>query len=274
MRVVLPGCVWLAVLNAAELDRNLVNQEALRHYRDLVRMDPSSAPGFEAPAVEYLERTLEAEGIAVKVFARHPKRPNLVARLQGTGAKKPALIMAHPDTVGVQPGKWSHAPFSADLKGGFVYGRGSVDDKDNATAALVTMLLLSGSGRDPCPAVPCATSLIEYGSVSVRVAPGEDIPAFVAGMKKVAHQPGVDFVLPRIFHRIPAPPSGIATGATDRVVLQAKGVNCYGIGPAVNEEDARLGFATHSDQERLRESEFYRFTRFNRATVGSIAGRN
>ena len=66
----------------------------------------------------------------------------------------------------------------------------------------------------------------------------------------------------------------MATGASDKVFLQAKGVNCYGIGPLVDEEDAQLGFAAHSDQERLREKEIYRFTQFNWEVIRSIAGKN
>src|SRR6478752_3800712 len=96
---------------AAEPDWNQVNAETMRHYRALIGMDTSGPPNFEAPAVEYLRKVLEAEGIPVQVFAKDPKRPNLVARIKGTGAKKPILIMAHTDVVGVQPEKWSHPPF-------------------------------------------------------------------------------------------------------------------------------------------------------------------
>jgi acetylornithine deacetylase/succinyl-diaminopimelate desuccinylase-like protein len=50
--------------------------------------------------------------------------------------------MGHTDVVNVDPSKWSHPPFSATRDGGYVYGRGTIDDKDNVTAALMTMLLL------------------------------------------------------------------------------------------------------------------------------------
>jgi acetylornithine deacetylase/succinyl-diaminopimelate desuccinylase-like protein len=51
--------------------------------------------------------------------------------------------MGHTDTVNVDPKKWKHGgPFSAHREGGWVYGRGTVDDKDNVAAALMTMLLL------------------------------------------------------------------------------------------------------------------------------------
>ena len=68
--------------------------------------------------------------------------PNLVARLKGNGKKRPLLIMGHSDVVTIDEAKWKIPPFSATRDGGYVYGRGTVDDKDNLTAALMTMLLL------------------------------------------------------------------------------------------------------------------------------------
>src|SRR3954471_2226853 len=72
-----------------------VDEESMRHFQTLVRMDTSDPPGNEVPAVEYLKRVLEAEGIEYKVLAVDPKRPNLIARLRGNGSKKPLLMMGH-----------------------------------------------------------------------------------------------------------------------------------------------------------------------------------
>jgi hypothetical protein len=65
----------------------------------------------------------------------------------------------------------------------------------------------------------------------------------------------------------------MSTGASDKVYLQAKGVNSYGIGPLMDEEDGPLGFGAHADQERLREKEIYRFTRFNWEVIQEIASK-
>ena len=76
------------------------------------------------------------------IVGSDPKRPNLIARLKGNGKKKPLLIMGHSDTVTTDEKKWTHPPLSATRDGGYVYGRGTIDDKDNLTGALMTMLLL------------------------------------------------------------------------------------------------------------------------------------
>src|SRR4051812_20006524 len=76
--------------------------EILRHFRALIQIDTTNPPGNESKAVEYLKKVLEDEGIATQTFALDSNRANLVARLKGNGSKKPLLIMAHTDTVGVQ----------------------------------------------------------------------------------------------------------------------------------------------------------------------------
>ncbi|MBL8235453.1 MAG: M20/M25/M40 family metallo-hydrolase, partial [Bryobacterales bacterium] len=66
----------------------------------------------------------------------------IVARVKGNGSKKPLLIVGHTDTVNIDPKKWAHGPFSAHREGGYIYGRGTVDDKDNLTAALMSIILV------------------------------------------------------------------------------------------------------------------------------------
>src|SRR5439155_20919164 len=73
-------------------------------------------------------------------------RANLVARIRGNGKKRPILILAHTDVVGVQREKWAVDPFGSVLKDGYIWGRGAVDDKDSLAANLMVMLLLKRSG--------------------------------------------------------------------------------------------------------------------------------
>ena len=65
----------------------------------------------------------------------------------------------------------------------------------------------------------------------------------------------------------------MSTGATDMAPLRARGVQCFGIGAAIDMEDGPKGFGMHSDQERLLESELYRFVRYNYEVVVELARR-
>jgi acetylornithine deacetylase/succinyl-diaminopimelate desuccinylase-like protein len=142
------ACVAAALLaasfqaKAAEPDWKTVDQETLKHFQDLVRIPTTDPPGNEQGTADYLVATLKAAGIDVKTYEMVPHRPNVVARLKGSGKKKPILIMGHQDTVSVDESKWKFPPFSAERDQGWIYGRGTLDDKDNVTAFLMTMLLL------------------------------------------------------------------------------------------------------------------------------------
>ena len=120
--------------------------EILRHYRGLIQIDTSNPPGNETKAAEYLKKIFDAEGIPTQVFALDPARANLVARIRGNGTKRPILILGHTDVVGVQREKWPVDPFGAIQKDGYVWGRGTADDKDIVASNLMVMLLLKRSG--------------------------------------------------------------------------------------------------------------------------------
>ena len=85
------------------------------------------------------------------LVAKEPAHPNLIARIKGDGSKKSLLIMGQRDTVKVDLSKWSFPPFSATRNGGFVYGRGTLDDKSNLYAAMMTTVLLEAHQREARP---------------------------------------------------------------------------------------------------------------------------
>src|SRR6266852_2036985 len=116
--------------------------EALHFLTELVKIDTSNPPGNEVKAAEYIKGVLAAEGIPAQVYESVPGRGNLVARLKGNGKKKPLLLMGHLDVVGVERDKWTVDPFAAIQKDGYLYGRGSIDDKSMDAANLEVFLLL------------------------------------------------------------------------------------------------------------------------------------
>jgi acetylornithine deacetylase/succinyl-diaminopimelate desuccinylase-like protein len=140
--VAMAASALLAAQAPAQPDWAALEAETMQHFQALLRLDTSSPPGNEQLATGYLTQVLQKEGISVEIFALDPSRPNLVARLKGNGTRRPLLLMGHTDVVNVDPKKWTHPPFDATRDGGYVYGRGTVDDKDNLTAALMVMLTL------------------------------------------------------------------------------------------------------------------------------------
>ncbi|HXV59054.1 MAG TPA: M20/M25/M40 family metallo-hydrolase, partial [Vicinamibacteria bacterium] len=132
-------------------------------------------------------------------------------------------------------------------------------------------------------------------TVDTRALPDEDIQAFLEEIRKVVDDPAVEVSLgqrdtrpkgqePRLdsdafvaieaavtkhYDAITLP--SMSTGATDMAYLRAKGMQCYGVGPAIDVEDGPKGFGAHSDQERILESELYRFVRFHWDIVMDLA---
>ena len=139
-------CLALAAAASAQerypVDWRKLEPEILERFTELLRIDTSNPPGNETKAANAIKAVLEREGIATRTFALDPTRANLVARLKGSGAKRPILLMGHTDVVGVQREKWSVDPFAAVPKDGVIYARGSRDDKPHVVAGMMILLLL------------------------------------------------------------------------------------------------------------------------------------
>jgi acetylornithine deacetylase/succinyl-diaminopimelate desuccinylase-like protein len=131
-----------AAAQVPSVDWEKQKAEILKVHRSLIQIDTSNPPGNETKAAEYLKKIFDAEGIPAQIFALDPARANVVARLKGNGSKRPILILGHTDVVGVQREKWPVDPFAAVLKDGYIWGRGSNDDKDKVASNVMTMLLL------------------------------------------------------------------------------------------------------------------------------------
>ena len=137
--------IAVTALNA-QTDWKKVDAETFEYFTKLVKIDTSNPPGNETAAAKYLQQILEKEGIPTNLVGDDPNRLSLIARLKGNGSKKPILIMGHTDVVGVQREKWAEDPFGAKLIDGYIWGRGTIDDKDLVVGGLMTMLLLKRSG--------------------------------------------------------------------------------------------------------------------------------
>jgi acetylornithine deacetylase/succinyl-diaminopimelate desuccinylase-like protein len=140
------AAAWGACAQGPPIDWKAQQAETLARFRALVQIDSSSPAGNETKVVDYLKGALAEAGIPAQVFAQDPARANLVARIPGNGKKRPVLLLAHTDVVAVQREKWPMDPFAAIVKDGYVWGRGTTDDKDKLVSNLMLMLLMKRSG--------------------------------------------------------------------------------------------------------------------------------
>ena len=163
------GAAPPATAEPGTVDWAAIETETMQHFQALLRFNTSDPPGREIEAANYVSDVLKREGIEVETFALEPNRPNVVARIKGSGSKRPLLLMGHLDVVNVDSTKWTFPPFSATRDGGYVYGRGAVDDKDNVAAGMMMMLMLKRQNAQLDRDVVFLAESGEEGSVRVGI---------------------------------------------------------------------------------------------------------
>jgi acetylornithine deacetylase/succinyl-diaminopimelate desuccinylase-like protein len=121
-------------------------------YKELVEINTVTATGDTARAAEAVAARLRAAGFDgpdVQVFSPAPRKGNLVARLRGTGARKPILLLAHLDVVAARREDWSVDPFKLIERDGYYYGRGTGDDKFMVAAFVANLIRYKQEGYRP-----------------------------------------------------------------------------------------------------------------------------
>jgi acetylornithine deacetylase/succinyl-diaminopimelate desuccinylase-like protein len=104
--------------------------EVARLLADVIRIDTSNPPGNEGRLAEFLKARFAPLGFEIDIVpTAQPGKSHFIARLRGDGSKRPVLIAAHADVVGVEREKWSVDPFGGVVKDGHVWGRGAIDFK-------------------------------------------------------------------------------------------------------------------------------------------------
>ena len=125
-----------------------LRDEAVGLLRKLIRLDTVNPPGNETRAAELLRDYLAESGVACELYAKVPERANLVARIPGRGGPRLALL-SHTDTVLADPAEWEVDPWSGELRGDEVWGRGALDMKGQVAATAVAVASLAREGFEP-----------------------------------------------------------------------------------------------------------------------------
>ncbi len=121
-------------------------------FEELIEINTTDSVGDNTKAAEAMARRLRDAGFPeedVRVLAPHPRKGNLVARLRGSGARQPILLLAHIDVVEALPSDWSFDPFTFLEEEGFFYGRGTSDDKAMAAIWIANLIRMKREGYRP-----------------------------------------------------------------------------------------------------------------------------
>lgn len=149
------GVVLLTVAGWAENLPPLDAQRLARGiFQELIEINTTDSVGAPTAAAEAVAARLKAAGfadgdISLLIPPSAPKRGNLVARWRGSGESRPLLLLAHLDVVEARPEDWSVAPFQFLERDGYFYGRGTSDDKAQASIWISTLIRLKQEGFRP-----------------------------------------------------------------------------------------------------------------------------
>lgn len=152
--------------------------------RDLLRFDTSNPPGNERPCIEMIGGLLRDGGIEPVIVSRVADRPNLVARLPGSGDSPPLLLHGHVDVVPANPSEWKHPPFAGELVNGEVWGRGTLDMKGGVAMFVIAFLRAAAEKLNPAGDVILALSSDEEaGSDAGAACLVEEHPELFEGVR-------------------------------------------------------------------------------------------
>ena len=214
-------------------DTTALAKEAEGWLADLIRIDTTNPPGNEQAAAKYIAAILTKEGINSEFLDLAPGRSALVARLRSAAMPDPSralLLVAHMDVVGVDKSKWTVDPFAATIKDGYMYGRGSIDDKGMLAANLAAFIALKRSNaRVNRDVIFLATADEEQGGeASIRVLIAKYWDKFAAGFalneggRVILKNGKVEYVAVQASEKVPVDVAVIARGPSGHASVPTK----------------------------------------------------
>ena len=151
VRLLIAASAIILTIAAGKADELTPSQQAFRQiYQELVEINTTDSVGDTVKAAEAMAAHLRAAGITdVQVISTAPRKGNLVARLPGTGARRPILLTAHIDVVEAKREDWDTDPFKLHEKDGVFQARGAIDDKAMAAAFVANLIQYKQEGLRP-----------------------------------------------------------------------------------------------------------------------------
>src|SRR6266436_6965483 len=118
-------------------------------FKQLVEINTTDSVGNTTVAAEAMAKRLRDAGFPaedVVVLGPNQRKGNMVARLHGTGAHKPVLLISHLDVVEAKRSDWTTDPFQFVEKDGYYYGRGTQDIKGGDAILMATLIRMKREG--------------------------------------------------------------------------------------------------------------------------------
>ena len=164
--------IWVLVASSAlAADHRALAKDI---FRELIEINTTHSVGDSVQAAQAMAARLLAAGLPaadVVVIEQAPRKGNLVARLRSPApTKKPILFLAHIDVVEADPADWNLPPFEFIEQDGYFYGRGTLDDKDEAAIAVANLIKLHQEGYVPNRDIIIALTADEEGGTHNGVA--------------------------------------------------------------------------------------------------------
>jgi acetylornithine deacetylase/succinyl-diaminopimelate desuccinylase-like protein len=131
---------------------NAEQQRFYKIYKELVEINTTHSVGNNTEAARAMQQHLLDAGFKpdeLQIFEPFPRKGNLVARVKGSGAKKPMLLLAHIDVVEAKREDWKSDPFKLKEDDGYYTARGSSDDKAMAASFVSILSQLKREGFQP-----------------------------------------------------------------------------------------------------------------------------
>ncbi len=153
-------------------------ENALELLKESISFRTVEGQGQVPAFAEFLARRLEAGGIPAADIQITPmgETATLVARYRGTGAKRPLVISAHMDVVEARAADWERDPFTPIVENGYLFGRGSDDNKFDLAMIVTTVLQLKAEGFRPGRGIILALSGDEETSMRTTRALAKEFP--------------------------------------------------------------------------------------------------
>ncbi len=138
-------------------------------FKQLIEINTTDSAGSVTVAAEAMAQRLRDAGFPaadVVVLGPNPRKGNMVARLHGTGAHRPVLLIGHLDVVEARRSDWTTDPFQFVEKDGYYYGRGTQDMKSDDAIWVTEFIRLKREGYTPDRDLILALTADEEGGQS------------------------------------------------------------------------------------------------------------